>query len=141
MIVTAFEYLKQTQRFLREQKQDFENPDDLVSYINRARREVAGRTQCVRRLTPISGQVVDANIIHGGTGYTAPVAVVTPPDFPSGILPNPLGAQATAAALMQRGVLVRPLNGFGAPTKVRITIGSDEDMALAEPILVDVLSR
>ena len=49
-------------------------------------------------------------------------------------------AQATAAALTQRGVIVRPLNGFGAPTKIRITIGSDEDMALAEPILVDVLS-
>jgi histidinol-phosphate/aromatic aminotransferase/cobyric acid decarboxylase-like protein len=50
-------------------------------------------------------------------------------------------AQATTAALMQRGVIVRPLNGFGAPTKIRITIGSDEDMAIAEPILVDVLSR
>ena len=50
-------------------------------------------------------------------------------------------AQATAAALTQRGVIVRPLNGFGAPTKIRITIGSDEDMALAEPILVDVLSN
>ena len=50
-------------------------------------------------------------------------------------------AQTTAAELMQRGVIVRALNGFGAPTKVRITIGSDADMAQAEPILVDVLSR
>ena len=49
--------------------------------------------------------------------------------------------QATTAALMQRGVIVRPLNGFGAPNQVRITIGSDADMAQAEPILVDVLSR
>ena len=42
---------------------------------------------------------------------------------------------------MQRGVIVRPLNGFGSPNQVRITIGSDADMAQAEPILVDVLSR
>ena len=53
----AFSYLKQTQRFLREQQQAFENPADLLSYINRARREVAARTQCIRRLTPVSGQV------------------------------------------------------------------------------------
>ena len=49
-------------------------------------------------------------------------------------------AQATTAALMQRGVIVRPLNGFGAPDKIRITIGSDADMAIAEPILVELLS-
>lgn len=105
MITDLFGYLKQTQRFLREQKQDFENPDDLLSYINRARREVAGRTQCIRRLTPISGQVVDANIIAGGSGYTAPVAVVTPPDFPSGVLPNPNGRQATATVQFIGGVI------------------------------------
>ena len=66
MITDLFGYLRQTQRFLREQKQDFENPDDLLSYINRARREVAGRTQCIRRLTPISGQVVDGTVVTGG---------------------------------------------------------------------------
>ena len=49
-------------------------------------------------------------------------------------------AQAATAALMERGVIVRPLNGFGAPAKIRITIGSDADMAIAEPILVELLS-
>jgi len=73
MIVTAHEYLRQTQRFLREQKQEFENPDDLMVYINRARREVAGRTQCIRRLTPISGQVVSATVLTGGHGYVSPI--------------------------------------------------------------------
>ena len=77
MIVTAFEHLKQTQRFLREQKQEFFNPDDLLVYINRARREVAGRTQCIRRLTPISGQCVSVNLLTGGSGYVSPVATIT----------------------------------------------------------------
>ena len=49
-------------------------------------------------------------------------------------------AQTATAALMQHGVLVRPLNAFGSTTQIRITIGSDEDMARAEPIIVDVLS-
>lgn len=105
MITDLFGYLKQTQRFLREQKQDFENPDDLLSYINRARREVAGRTQCIRRLTPISGQVVTGQISAGGSGYVNPVAVITPPDFPSGVLPNPGGQQATANIQQQGGVV------------------------------------
>ncbi len=105
MNVNAHEYLKQTQRFLREQKQQFENPADLLVYINRARREVAGRTQCIRRLTPISGQVVQAKILTGGSGYVNPVAVITPPDFPSGVLPSPSGRQATAGVEMQGGVV------------------------------------
>jgi len=105
MIVTAHEYLRQTQRFLREQKQEFENPDDLMSYINRARREVAGRTQCIRRLTPISGQVVSATVLTGGTGYVTPVATITPPDFPSGVLPAPNGRQATTGVTKSAGVI------------------------------------
>jgi hypothetical protein len=101
MIVSAFDYIKQTQRFLREQAQQFLNPADLLVYVNRARREVAGRTQCIRRLTPISGQVVQAQVLTPGTGYTNPVAVITPPDFPSGVLPSPNGRQATAGVELQ----------------------------------------
>src|SRR6266851_773609 len=105
MIVTAHEYLKQTQRFLREEKQQFENPEDLLVYINRARREVAGRTQCIRRLTPISGQVVSAQVLTGGSGYVMPIATITPPDFPSGVLPNPNGRQAMTGVTMSGGIV------------------------------------
>jgi len=115
MIVDAHYYLKQCQRLLREQKQEFENPDDLLSYINIARREVAGRTQCVRRLTPISAQIISSNLISGGTNYSAPVAVITSPDFPTGLAPNPNGRQATAAVLFTGGVI----------TDVIITDGGD----------------
>lgn len=105
MIVDAHFYMKAVQRLLREQKQEFENPDDLLSYINIARREVAGRTQSVRRLTPISGQVISANLLTGGSGYVNPVATITTPDWPSGALPNPQGRQAVAYALQSGGVI------------------------------------
>lgn len=47
--------------------------------------------------------------------------------------------RAATEALMRRGVIVRPLDAFGSPDQIRITIGSDADMAIAEPIIVDVL--
>lgn len=105
MIVTAFTYLQQVQRLLREQRQEFSNPEDLLSYINIARREVAGRTQCVRRLTPISGQIVSAALVSGGSGYVNPIAKITTPDWQSGALPNPQGLQATAFVMHAGGVV------------------------------------
>jgi hypothetical protein len=124
MIVDAFEYLKQTQRFLREQRQDFENPADLMVYINRARREVAGRTQCIRRLTPISGQVVQAVVTAGGSGYVNPIATITPPDWASGVLPSPNGRQATAGVEVQGGVVtgVNIIDGGDGYFQPQVTI-------------------
>ena len=111
-----FDYQKQTQRLLREQRQDIVNPGDIVDYINRARRETAQRAECIRRITPISGQVVSATVQSGGTGYSnTPVMQITPPDFPSGRPPTPNGAQATASAIVIGGVI----------QSVNITFGGD----------------
>ncbi len=115
------EYLKQAQRFLRENNQDLINPADLVSYANRARREVAMRAQAIRILTPISGQVVTATLISGGTGYTNPTVTISAPDFPAGTTPFPNGLQATALATLQAGVITDILiqnggSGYYQPT-------------------------
>jgi hypothetical protein len=92
------EYLRQAQRFLREANQDLINPGDLIDYANRARREIAMRSQAIRILTPISGQVVSAVVTNGGSGYTNPTVTISAPDFPSGSGPFPAGLQATALA-------------------------------------------
>jgi hypothetical protein len=104
-MATLNDYLKQCQRFTREAKQDFIRPEDMISYINRARREVAMRAQCVRRLTPISGSVIGATVTAGGSGYVSPVATISAPDFPSGTQPMPNGDQATAIATQVGGVI------------------------------------
>ena len=105
--MALFDYLKQTQRFLREAKQDFINPDDLREYVNRARREIAMRAQCIRRLTAVSGQIVTVTMTNGGTGYSnTPTFTVTTPDFPSGQGPYPNGAQAILSPIVQSGVIV-----------------------------------
>lgn len=99
-------YLEQTQRFLRDQRQELLNPGDLREYVNRARREVAMRAQCLRVLTPISGAVTSASIVATGSGYSSsPTITITAPDFPSGGTINPGGAQATAAAIVQSGTI------------------------------------
>lgn len=99
------EYLKQCQRFIRDGRQTMISPADLTSYVNRARREVAIRTQSIRKLPPISGAIISADVPMGGSGYTNPTVVITAPDFPSGTLPYPGGAQATGVATMDNGAI------------------------------------
>ncbi len=99
-------YLQQTQRFLREARQDFLNPQDLLEYVNRARREVAMRAMCVRRLTPISGSIETVTVTAGGSHYSAnPTVTISAPDFPSGTAPYPNGDQATATAVVSAGTI------------------------------------
>jgi hypothetical protein len=106
-------YLKQTTRFLHDARQNVLNPEDLIDYINAGRREVAEKTQCVRRLTPISGAVTSAKVLTGGSGYTNPVAAISAPDFPSGTSPFPNGAQAQATAVQSGGVITAVYINYG----------------------------
>lgn len=107
-------YLAQVQRFCADQKFEALDTGNIIDYINRARREVAGMTQCIRVLTPISGSVVSANVVNGGSGYSnATTVTITPPDFPSGALPSPNGAQATAIPIIQGGVITAVDIQFG----------------------------
>lgn len=111
---TLNEYLQQTQRFLRDVRQDLFNPADLVSYVNRARREVAMRSQCLRVLTPISGAVISASVVAAGSGYTStPTITISAPDFPSAVAPDPEGAQATASAIVQSGTIAAVNISYG----------------------------
>lgn len=92
------DYLKTVQGFARDRGERYLNIDDLIHYVNRARRELAERTQCVRVLTPISGSIFEIQITNAGANYTAPVVTISAPDFPSGAPPLPAGAQAIASA-------------------------------------------
>lgn len=98
-------YIAQVQRFCRDQRMTYLDIGNMTDYINRARREIAGRTQCCRVLTPISGQCVTATVVQGGTNYTNPTVTITPPDFPSGRQPHPGGAQAIAVPMAMGGAL------------------------------------
>ena len=105
-MASLFTYQSEVQKWLRETKQDLINPANIVNYINRARREVAMRTQSLRVLTTSSAPIQTASVITGGTGYSnSPTITITPPDFPSGAGANPNGAQATAAAIVTGGVI------------------------------------
>lgn len=99
------DYLQQTQRYLHDAKMELIHPGDLVNYVNQARREAAARTQSIRILPPISGPIASATVTTAGTGYTSPTVTITPPDFPSGRLPLPNGAQATGTATELGGVI------------------------------------
>jgi hypothetical protein len=112
-MATLNEYLKQATKFLHEKRQEEINPRDLIDYINQGRREIAERTQCVRRLTPIAGKITTAKVLTGGTGYTAPVVAISAPDFPSGATIFPNGAQAQASATQSGGIITAVNINFG----------------------------
>lgn len=98
-------YLAQVQTFTRDQGQDQLDPGDIINHINEARREVAMRAQCIRRLTPISNGLSSIILVTGGHGYSAPVVSISPPDMPSGFPPYPNGLQATALTTMSAGTI------------------------------------
>lgn len=108
-------YLMDVQRFLAESKQDLLDPQDIITYINRARREVALRTQCIRVLTPITGAVIGGVVTAGGSAYSStPTITLTPPDFPSGQGPFPNGSQGgTITALVAGGTITGVNVGYG----------------------------
>ena len=120
--MALFRYLQDTQRWLREQKQEFMNVDDLIRYINRARTLIALQTQSIRMLTPSAGLITGYNLTARGSGYSNnPTVTVTAPDFPSGMLPYPNGNQATANATVIAGQIVQidPIvggDGYFQPT-------------------------
>lgn len=107
-------YIAQVQRFCRDQKQQYLDIGNITDYVNRARRDIALQTQCIRILTPISGQIVSWTVTNEGSGYSNnPTLTITPPDFPSGRKPNPAGAQATASCIVSGGKIVSIFSQYG----------------------------
>lgn len=114
------EYLRQSQRFIRDAGQHLVNPEDLVVYVNRARKRVAMAAQCIRLIPPVSGQISGVTVLAPGANYTNPEVLISPPDAPSGMLPNPAGLQATAtAAILSGGIsavtMTNPGDGYFQP--------------------------
>ena len=104
MPMTLNDYLADTQTFLADSNQEMLDPQDIIKYVNRARREIAIRTQCVRVLTPITGAVIGGSVVSGGSGYTSsPTITLTAPDFPSGQGPYPNGSQGSVTAVVSGG--------------------------------------
>lgn len=101
--MALFDYMKQVQRLIGDAKQEKIAPNDIIAYINIARRQVAELTQCVRVLTPISGSITTITVLTPGSGLTSPTVTITTPDFPSGNPTNPGGLQATAIAHLSGG--------------------------------------
>lgn len=115
-----YEYLEQAERFIRDAQERLVNPLDLIEYVNRARREVAMRTQSIRLVPPVSGQITSITINNPGQGYTNPQVIITPPDAPSGAQPHPGGLQALATATLINGqiggiALTQPGDGYFQP--------------------------
>lgn len=99
------DYVRQLQRLVRDGDQRYLDPQDLVEYLNRARRQVCMQSQCLRALSPSAGRINAINVTATGSGYAQSTTTVTisAPDSPSGNPINPNGAQAIANATVIGG--------------------------------------
>lgn len=116
---SLYEYMQDTQLLIADTGQTFVNPLDLTRYINKARREVAMRSQSVRIVTPVSGAITSIEVINPGSGYINPQVIIDPPDAPSGELPYPGGAQAVASAQQIGGQISNVSIDFGGDGYLR----------------------
>lgn len=107
------EYSKQVRRFLKDPRMQHIDEPDIWSYVNRARREVALRTQSIRRVPPTSGAIVTIQVIMPGAGYTDPNVVIASPDSPNGERPTPNGGQAVAVADQIAGQITNVSVSYG----------------------------
>ncbi len=104
MPMTLNDYMADVQTYARDSKIDLLDPADIRKAVNRARREIALRTQCIRVLTPITGAVIGGSVVAGGSGYSSsPTITLTAPDFPSGQGPYPNGSQGSVTAVVSGG--------------------------------------
>lgn len=111
---TLFDYLQETQTYLRDSKQDLLDPQDIITQINRARREIAMRTNCIRILPDIAAPCMTCSVVASGSGYSAtPTITLSAPDFPSGFGPFPGGDQATASVVVSGGTIASAFVTYG----------------------------
>ena len=95
-------YMQDLQDLLSDEDQRRYQPADLIRYINRARRKIAGATQCIRILAPSTGSIATLIPSAGGTGYvTAPTVTISGPDGVGTQL-----VQATATAQVSGGAVI-----------------------------------
>jgi hypothetical protein len=123
-VTVLSDYLKTVQGFIRDRGERYMALDDLIGYVNRARREVAERTQCLRVLTSISGSVFTIEVDTPGSGYTSPTVTISDPDFPNHAAPYPSGLQATATAVVVGGQIasINVSEGGAGYFQPRVTI-------------------
>jgi len=109
-----YEYVQDLQRLLRDQTQQTFNQEDLIRYVNLARKQIAKETQCIRVLPPTSAGISTITVTAGGTLYSAtPTVTVSAPDSPDGAVTYPTGSQATATAVVVGGII----------TDIQVTFG------------------
>lgn len=93
MAVVLSDYLTDVRSLLNDPNNQFSSTTSMTSWINKARRRIAGETQCIRVLPPGTGTVASIAPTSVGSGYTVATVAISGPD---GMGSNFVNATATA---------------------------------------------
>jgi hypothetical protein len=107
-----FNYREELQQLLGDENELKYNIADLTRYINRARRKIAGATQCIRILPPSSGGIFSVTPVTVGSGYVSPVVTISGtdaigngvPNIPAVVTANVVGGQITSYTVVVPGI-------------------------------------
>lgn len=129
-MATLSEYQTDVRALLNDPSAQFYSTVNINRWINRARKKVAEKTQCVRALTRSSAAISTITVTAGGSGYTSPptVTISAPNAFGLGF------TQATATAVLTGDAVtsITVTNGGTGYTSATVTLsGGDGSGATA----------
>lgn len=143
--MTLFTYVQQTQRMLKDQKEQSYNIADLKQYVNDARRTIAAKGQCVRILPPSSGSLATLTVASGGTGYaTAPTVTVSPPDAYGAGFVTATATATVAAGAVTGFTITNPGTGYVVLPTITLSGGGGSGAAATvtlTPFLTTIASQ
>ena len=131
--MTLTEYINEVREIVKDPFGNFYTTQQIAGWVNKARKEVAKDSQCVRYMPEPLAYLTAITVGAGGSGYTAATVDISGPD---GIGSNLI--QATATANLNAGVVTSITitdPGFGYVAEPTITIDGDGTGATATATL------
>lgn len=136
------DYRTAVQDILHDAGNNFFSEAKLNRWINRARQQVAEKSQCVRYMPADTGSITSVAVTGGGSGYTTATVTISAPDAVEG------GTQAVATATIGGGQITSisvTVAGSGYVAEPTVAITGDgaaaTAMAVVSPHTCTVVGR
>lgn len=133
--MTLTEYINEVREILKDPYGNFYTNQQIGGWVNRARKEVAKDSQCVRYMPAPLAYFTAITVTAPGSGYTTATATISGPDGIGGLLVQAAATVNINAGVVQSITITNP--GYGYVAAPTITIEGDGTGATATATLSD----